>query len=402
MSAIVVENIGKRYRYVAPGGAPLYGLLRDALFNSLKSKKSDDDSSYFWALQDVNFSVEPGQIVGLIGRNGAGKSTLLKLLARITPPTKGEARINGNVGSLLEVGTGFHTELTGRENAFFCGALFDIPRREVAERLDEIVEFAEMSKFIDTPIKFYSSGMVVRLAFSVAACLAPEIVLLDEVLAVGDQAFQLKCRNKLREISCSGRTILLVTHNMDSVKDLCDQAILLSNGKLIEQGETERVVRAYLDVSDGANTKSSLKESRLPNMRPVVRSIRVSDAAGGTFEHLNECESVTIAIEYQHEHDAEIRFELDIESINGGPLFRLQSPVQRVRKGDQRVALCQIPELPLRVGEYFLSCRCYQDTRRIDELHRVVMLAVGDASARTRARIDSLFGAFVVPANWEC
>ncbi|MEI7436565.1 MAG: polysaccharide ABC transporter ATP-binding protein [bacterium] len=202
----------------------------------------------FWALKDVSFDVQPGEVIGIIGRNGAGKSTLLKILTRITEPTSGEAFINGRVASLLEVGTGFHPDLTGRENVYMNGTILGMKKREIAAKFDEIVAFSELEQFIDTPVKRYSSGMYVRLAFAVAAHLEPEILLVDEVLAVGDAAFQQKCLGKMSEVAGHGRTILFVSHNMAAVNRLCGRAILLEHGRIVRQGSAEEVSTAYLSV----------------------------------------------------------------------------------------------------------------------------------------------------------
>jgi lipopolysaccharide transport system ATP-binding protein len=212
----------------------------------MKDARSQDD--LIWALRDVSFEVQPGEVVGIIGRNGAGKSTLLKILSRITEPTSGEVKIHGRVASLLEVGTGFHPELTGRENIYLNGTILGMRKAEIARKFDEIVDFAEVERFIDTPVKHYSSGMYVRLAFAIAAHLDPEILLVDEVLAVGDAEFQQKCLGKMSEVSKTGRTILFVSHNMLSIRRLCDQCMLLSNGKIEVKSTTEYVINGYLDT----------------------------------------------------------------------------------------------------------------------------------------------------------
>lgn len=250
--AIRVENLGKRYRI---GRREPYKTLRDSLAGAVRapfrrlSGGSNGDGGrgeLIWALRDVSFEVRRGEVVGVIGRNGAGKSTLLKILSRITAPTEGSAVINGRVGSLLEVGTGFHPELTGRENIYLSGAILGMRKREINEKFDEIVKFAEVEKFIDTPLKRYSSGMQVRLAFAVAAHLEPEILLVDEVLAVGDAAFQKKCLGKMGDISKEGRTVLFVSHNMGAIEQLCDKCILLENGVIKQIGTTSTVISIYL------------------------------------------------------------------------------------------------------------------------------------------------------------
>ncbi|HAQ02959.1 TPA: ABC transporter ATP-binding protein [Candidatus Nomurabacteria bacterium] len=256
---ITVKNISKKYNINHQQGG--YIALRDVItnifknpFTFLKTKTKEvlgiETKEEFWALKDINFEIMKGEVIGIVGRNGAGKSTLLKILSQITPPTTGEIRINGTVGSLLEVGTGFHPELTGRENIFLNGAILGMKKKDIVRKFDEIVKFADIEKFLDTPVKYYSSGMYVRLAFSVAAHMETDILIIDEVLAVGDAEFQKKCLGKMNEITKEeGRTILFVSHNMGSVKQLCNKTILLSNGKIIDFGETENITEKYLSLS---------------------------------------------------------------------------------------------------------------------------------------------------------
>jgi lipopolysaccharide transport system ATP-binding protein len=251
--AIRIENLGKRYKIGVK--REKYYTLRDSLMNALtypfrgrRQERPDQghpQEDFFWALKDVSLEINHGDIIGIIGRNGAGKSTLLKILSRITEPTEGQAEIFGRVGSLLEVGTGFHPELTGRENIFLNGVIMGMTRAEVQRNFDEIVAFAEIEKFLDTPVKHYSSGMYVRLAFAVAAHLDPEILLVDEVLAVGDAAFQKKCLGKMEDIAKGGRTVLFVSHNMGAVGSLCNKAVLFENGALALQDETIIVLERY-------------------------------------------------------------------------------------------------------------------------------------------------------------
>ncbi len=258
--AIQVENLGKRYRI---GRAPVKvenrtSLLRKALspFNYLISTlREPEEDEILWALSDVSFNVSQGEVIGIIGRNGAGKSTLLKILSRITEPTQGRAVVRGRVGSLLEVGTGFHPELTGRENIYLSGAILGMHRAEIERKFDEIVDFAGVARFLDTPVKRYSSGMYVRLAFAVAAHLEPEVLLVDEVLAVGDAAFQKKCLGKMENVASEGRTVLFVSHNMIAVQNLCQRVIWLDNGQLRAQGATPDVLGKYLSVTFAAVTE---------------------------------------------------------------------------------------------------------------------------------------------------
>jgi lipopolysaccharide transport system ATP-binding protein len=244
--AIVAEGLGKAYS-LNPQQSPK--LLRDyvaAMFRAPFDPNRKKTRETFWALKNVSFECRAGEVIGLIGRNGAGKSTLLKILSRITRPTQGWAEIHGRLGSLLEVGTGFHSELTGRENTYLSGSILGMKKQEVDSKFESIVEFSELSKFIDTPVKHYSSGMYVRLAFAVAAHLEPEILLVDEVLAVGDASFQEKCLSKMNEISTTGRTIFLVSHNMGAVTQLCKRSILIDKGQITDDGASQSVVSKYL------------------------------------------------------------------------------------------------------------------------------------------------------------
>jgi lipopolysaccharide transport system ATP-binding protein len=251
---IQVENVCKRYRL---GQFNAWTLREEVeqLFRRFRQKEETVDASgwsgggsEFWALKDVCFSVQPGGVVGIIGRNGAGKSTLLKILSRITEPTSGQIKIRGRVASLLEVGTGFHPELTGRENVYLNGAILGMTKAEIKSKFDEIIAFAEIEKFLDTPVKRYSSGMYVRLAFAVAAHLEPEILIIDEVLAVGDGEFQKKCLGKMKNVSSEqGRTVLFVSHNMKAVASLCSQAILLEGGAITASGGVDDVINCYID-----------------------------------------------------------------------------------------------------------------------------------------------------------
>jgi len=244
---IEVSHLYKKYKI---GEKQRYYSFRDTLVDLAKApfkQKNKIKNNAFWALKDISFKVMPGEVIGIIGRNGAGKSTLLKILSRITPPTKGEITLRGRVASLLEVGTGFHPELTGRENIYLNGAILGMKRVEINNKFDEIVEFAEISKFLDTPVKFYSSGMYMRLAFAIAAHLEPEILLVDEVLAVGDTQFQKKCLGKMKEVSKQGRTVLFVSHNMNAIEELCTKCLLLEKGGIKKiDTDIRLVIQNYL------------------------------------------------------------------------------------------------------------------------------------------------------------
>jgi lipopolysaccharide transport system ATP-binding protein len=285
---IKVENVGKNF-IIGHQSNERYTALRDVIANSVKStwKKTVDlvKGNYyveggiaeeFWALRDINFSIEPGERVGIIGRNGAGKSTLLKILSRITEPTKGRITIRGRVASLLEVGTGFHPELTGRENIYLNGAILGMARSEIRKNFDAIVEFAEVEKFLDTPVKRYSSGMYVRLAFAVAAHLEPEILIVDEVLAVGDAQFQKKCLGKMQDVSKNeGRTVLFVSHNMQAIQDLCNKGILLNKGELVAEGPINRIIETYVNNNSLNSAVYTFKP--VDTIKAFVSSLKISD-----------------------------------------------------------------------------------------------------------------------------
>lgn len=285
---IEAKNLGKKYMIRRHQGK--YVALRDVLasilknpFRFAKNKAKEiagiDIQEEFWALDDISFSVEPGEVVGVIGRNGAGKSTLLKILTGITPPTTGEVRMRGHVSSLLEVGTGFHPELTGRENIFLNGAILGMRRRDIIKNFDAIVEFAGIEKFLDMPVKYYSSGMYVRLAFSVAAHLEPDILLVDEVLAVGDAEFQKKCLGKMEEVTRrAGRTILFVSHNMGAIQNLCKKTILIEKGKVKMVGNTETVVNYYLGEGSPRTTSAAWPKEKAPGDNvATLHSVKLVD-----------------------------------------------------------------------------------------------------------------------------
>jgi lipopolysaccharide transport system ATP-binding protein len=274
---IRARDLGKEYRLGGPGART----FREAILSSLRAtlrlfSPAPPAENSFWALRNVNFSVSSGEAVGIIGRNGAGKSTLLKILSRITAPTAGEVRIRGKVASLLEVGTGFHGELSGRDNIFLNGAIMGMSRAEVRSRFDEIVAFAEIEKFLDTPVKRYSSGMYVRLAFAVAAHLRPEILIIDEVLAVGDASFQRKCLGKMQSVASDGRTVLFVSHNMAAITRLCQRAILLSRGMVVADGPVASVAAVY---AGGANGESPTEvDFRVRGTPPGSEHVRLLGA----------------------------------------------------------------------------------------------------------------------------
>ena len=300
--AIVTERLSKQYRIGELQST--YGTLRDSLTAAARRLAHRDHGVHYeeiWALKDVSLEVREGEVLGVIGPNGAGKSTLLKILTRITTPTSGRAEIRGRVGSLLEVGTGFHPELTGRENVFLNGSVLGMKRREIQDKFDEIVEFSGVKQFIDTPVKRYSSGMSVRLAFAVAAHLEPEILLVDEVLAVGDAEFQRRCLGRMEDLSESGRTVLFVSHQMQAVAQLCDRVILLQSGGLVLDGPSGDVVAHYLQAVGGSGSTRSWPDDENAPGDDLVRllSIRVVDARGDSVDAADVRHPVGIEIGFR-------------------------------------------------------------------------------------------------------
>jgi homopolymeric O-antigen transport system ATP-binding protein len=342
-AAVRVDSLGKRYRIGAnrQGGQPM---LREAIANLGRSSfkelaagtrrlwsnlarhqvSSSPDLNHIWALRHVSFEVSRGQIVGIIGPNGAGKSTLLKILSRITDPTEGRAELHGRVGSLLEVGTGFHPELTGRENAYLSGALLGMRKAEIDQKLDEILAFAEIEKFADTAVKHYSSGMYVRLAFAVAAHLEPEILIVDEVLAVGDVNFQRKCLNKMEDVRQHGRTILFVSHNMTAVTRLCQRAILISQGTVQKDGTAGEVASAYLLSSLRTTAERTWPSAATAPGDSVVRlrSVRVRNEEGKTLDNIDIRRRIGLEMVYEVlEPGHELSCHMSLSNESGVCLF---------------------------------------------------------------------------------
>ncbi|MGE5072276.1 MAG: ABC transporter ATP-binding protein [Anaerolineae bacterium] len=311
--AIRVEHLSKRYRIGAAQSKFRYGMLRDVLVDvamspvrivralSGKGMRGASSTSYIWALDDVSFDVEEGRVLGIVGRNGAGKSTLLKVLSRVTEPTKGTVMVRGRVGSLLEVGTGFHPELTGRENIYMNGAVLGMRRAEIDRKFDEIVAFSEVEQFIDTPVKRYSSGMYLRLAFAVAAHLEPEILVVDEVLAVGDAEFQKKCLGKMGDVAQQGRTVLFVSHNMSAMLRLTQEAIVLKKGQLIKRAPTQEAVDFYLSSGQAETGERVWEADEIPpSAAPFTPiSLRVRDQRGRVVDTIRSTEPATIEWEYR-------------------------------------------------------------------------------------------------------
>jgi lipopolysaccharide transport system ATP-binding protein len=355
---ISVRDLGKMYR-IRSEEKKRYLTLRDELAEGFRKlwngKLGQSTTEEFWALKDINFDIYPGEVVGIIGRNGAGKSTLLKILSRITPPTKGEAILGGRVGSLLEVGTGFHPELTGRENIYLSGAILGMSRAEIKRKFDEIVAFAEVEKFIDTPVKRYSSGMYVRLAFGVAAHLEPEILVVDEVLAVGDAEFQNKCLGKMESVSQKeGRTVLFVSHNMQAISTLTQDCLLLSKGKCVFKGSSEEAIIEYLKENQ---LKELIYTDSPSDKRPKITRVELQTSLPNN----NQINGQPMEVIFEITTPISIRGAcLSFQIINSMQqpflhlwVFDSEQPMCR-EPGNFRL-ICKIPQLRLYMGSYSLT-----------------------------------------------
>ncbi len=409
--AITVYDLGKRYRINHEVELAPYRTLRDSLSqfaaSPLRRWRNKTASQEFWALKGVDFEVQPGEVEGIIGRNGAGKSTLLKILSRIVKPTTGGADIHGRVGSLLEVGTGFHPELSGRENIYMSGAILGMSRHEIAANFDAIVDFSEMEEFLDTPIKRYSSGMQVRLAFAVAAHLQPEILIIDEVLAVGDAAFQHKCLGRMRDVSRSGRTVLFVSHNMGAVDALCDRGVVLSAGRISFTGAPQDAIRQYYRDLEAASAEPSLADRpRIAPLRPVIKQITFHDSDGEAVQSLAAGEGLTVRIDYEHHAPlADPYFGITLENATGTKLVWLQTRLQQARIPDlprQGTITCEVPSLPLVPGVYFVDVGCGAGVTQLDFVERAAHFEVVAADYFGTGRLPTARQAAVLlKAHWD-
>ncbi|WP_317619292.1 ABC transporter ATP-binding protein [Laspinema sp. D2d] len=359
---ISVRDLGKMYR-IRSEEKKRYLTLRDELaegFRKLWNGKLDQSTTEeFWALKDINFDIYPGEVVGIIGRNGAGKSTLLKILSRITPPTKGEAILGGRVGSLLEVGTGFHPELTGRENIYLSGAILGMTRAEIKRKFDEIVAFADIEKFIDTPVKRYSSGMYVRLAFGVAAHLEPEILIVDEVLAVGDAQFQKKCLGKMGEVAKGGRTVLFVSHSMPMITSLCPKCILLDAGRISQMGSTSDLIIYYFNPE---SSPASVDFTKFPQPIGDEYAILLAGSVNKIdFEKLATevqiQEPIKVQMKYRILQKTHIKFvpNFHFYQSDGTCAFVSSDQEAKIMDPGDYIAECRIPGNFLNEGVYFVG-----------------------------------------------
>jgi len=359
---IEVKHLSKQYQI---GMDRTYKRFSESFTNAVchpfrTIRKTTQQKDSFWALKDVNFEVERGEVLGIIGRNGAGKSTLLKVLSRITYPTEGEIVMRGRVGSLLEVGTGFHPELTGRENIYFNGAILGMKKREIDDKFDEIVKFSGVEKFLDTPVKRYSSGMQVRLAFSVAAHLEPEILLVDEVLAVGDAAFQKKCLGKMGEVAKEGRTVLFVSHNMSMIASLCTKGILLEEGVVTKNGSMDKVIDAYLNSGQEATGQIVFSKNFPGDNEAVLRSARILNKDGTPITSADIDEDIFIEMEYElFKDDMRVYPNFHVYDQYGQPVFvtsdsKLDSKCTLKCKAGTYISKCCIPANTLNSNTYHI------------------------------------------------
>ncbi len=413
-AAIRAEGLGKLYRLGSKFEPRL--TLREQInrvvlspyhrFQAvLRGESAQISGADFWALKDVSLSVPYGEVVGVIGRTGAGKSTLLKILSRITEPTHGRAEIRGRVGSLLEVGTGFHSELTGRENIFLSGVILGMTRAEIAAQLDQIVAFAEVERFLDTQIKHYSSGMSLRLAFAVAAHLQPEILLVDEVLAVGDAAFQRKCLGKMSDVAQQGRAILFVSHNLEAVQRLCDRCVWLDGGRLQQEGDPASVIRAYLEQGDTIEASYRGERRSGPDETIVLREAAVFDGNDRACDALCFGEPFSLRLQWDVARAIPgVAFNVYIRDANERLIFNAstQGTDVEVNAGTLET-ICRIRENVLRPGDYGVTVSCVRPPRtRIHQVERCLRIRVLDVPVAGRRLPHLNRESLVAPeTEWE-
>ncbi len=418
--AIKVEGLGKRYLLTHQQRAR-YRSLRDTMVESAqnigraakrrlsgKAPPARFEKEEFWALRDIDLEIEQGERLAIIGRNGAGKSTLLKLLSRVTEPTRGRARLRGRIASLLEVGTGFHPELTGRENIYLNGAILGMKRNEIDRKFDEIVAFADVEKFLDTPVKRYSSGMYTRLAFSVAAHLETDILIIDEVLAVGDASFQRKCLGKMDDISQQGRTLLFVSHNMGAVETLCNRAVLLGGGKIVDAGDTHRIIEAY-----SKNWRQSIELSdrrdRSGTGRARLESIAIEDSKGerglrvGSMQPLDFVVTVSAAADAVGKKADLILIVCDGRDNRMVPLYTEWTQSDFRITAERQTFRCRVPTgLPLVADTYWLTAAVLVGGVNADKLERAFEFEVVPSQDFAAGLVlNPVFGQVLVEHAWE-
>lgn len=405
MSDIVIraENIGKQFHI---GALQKYDTLRDRLAAAFKPKgkaPGPKEEDIIWALKDVNFEIKQGEVVGVIGRNGAGKSTLLKILSKITEPTTGRVELHGRVGSLLEVGTGFHPELTGRENVFLNGAILGMKRAEIKRRFDEIVAFSEVEKFIDTPVKRYSSGMYMRLAFAVAAHLDPEILLVDEVLAVGDAQFQSKCLGKMGEVAKEGRTVLFVSHNMASITSLCGKGIYLLNGTVDSVTDNiSEVISKYLQINDASIININERADRKGNGSVIITNIYFDGYESNT---LITGKPTTLCLCYKSNiKQAKIKIHASIRNIQDQVLLFFDTDLVEtsvVINNETGTFAVEIPDnVCLAKGSYYLNYTLYNNDEMLDHLTKAYQFKVVDGPFYHNGKLPNINPMINIKHKW--
>jgi lipopolysaccharide transport system ATP-binding protein len=419
--AIRIAKLSKRYKLGAARNQG-YHTLREMLtgraratWNRLRTaetncREAGEHPDAFWALKDVSFQIEPGEVVGIIGHNGAGKSTLLKILSRITEPTTGRVELRGRIGSLLEVGSGFHPELTGRENIYLNGVILGMTRQEVARRFDDIVAFAEVEQFLDTPVKRYSSGMYVRLGFAIAAHLEPHILVVDEVLAVGDAAFQAKCLGKMEEVARGGRTILFVSHNMAAVQKLCTRGVVLERGICVFNGSVEQAIDRYLAAIQRPQDTVDLGkvENRKGTQRAKFTKIAFTDDAGRPVSAISMGSAVNITLHFICESSiTRPVFGIAVNSSRGQRLFRAltDESVPQVLSASRRggEVRCRLPRLPLVPGHYTVTLGLSLGSgEQLDYLVDAASFSVVEADVfGTGKHPSEAGGLFYTDCEWE-
>ena len=405
---IKVENLGKKY-IIGHQKQERYTALRDVIGNSVKSilksnSKSKDTKEEFWALKDINFEIKQGDRVGIIGRNGAGKSTLLKVLSRITEPTTGQINIRGRVASLLEVGTGFHPELTGRENIFLNGAILGMGKVEIKKKFDEIVNFAEVEKFLDTPVKRYSSGMYVRLAFAVAAHLEPEILIVDEVLAVGDVQFQKKCLGKMEEVGREGRTVLFVSHNMATLNSLCQNAIWLVNGTVKMQGSVEMITSNYLTYGTEYSGEIIFNNDN-SDRNFWFKKISLLNLEGNIASKFDIREKIRIHLEFQvTQFIKNLEISLRVYNSAGVPIFTTNRSSSIFSEAIEGINILEveIPSLFLVPGSYSIDIGTHiPNVEVISHYQSLLTFEVEETGSEMALYKDSSYGVVLVDILWK-
>ena len=411
MSNVVItaDGLGKKYTL---GATVSFDLLQERLVAGVKRLFNGGDhrkkAEEFWALKDVSFSIREGDVVGIIGRNGAGKSTLLKILSQITEPSAGEVRIRGRVASLLEVGTGFHKELTGRENIFLNGAILGMSRAEIRAKFDEIVQFAGVEKFIDTPVKRYSSGMTVRLAFAVAAHLEPEILLIDEVLAVGDAEFQKRCLTKMGDVATEGRTIFFVSHNLAAVESLCTRGILLQDGCIVADGGVHSVLDQYQGAGGIGSAVADLREhsGRTKTSVPLMHRASVSGPANDLSGTVRIHDDIDVSVEYSGAARAfSPVLGVVIKDHLGTPVFSIDNrivPGFEFSSTTHGTISCKIPRLPLMPGRYSMDLYLGDRQRSLDAVIDALSLTVVEKDVFGTGRLPPPhMGSIICTAEWK-